>query len=76
MPVSGNPDSQYALYSLIFSPLCSVINREQTKSILTINPAITENIQNVRSLKRTPHLSILKWACLLIMVYHCALFHF
>jgi len=27
--ISGKPDSQYALYSLIFSPLRSVINREQ-----------------------------------------------
>ena len=29
---SGKPISQYALYSLIFSPLCSVINREQHKN--------------------------------------------
>jgi len=27
--ISGKPVSQYALYSLIFSPLCSVKNREQ-----------------------------------------------
>ena len=27
--ISGKPVSQYALYSLIFSPLHSVINREQ-----------------------------------------------
>ena len=27
--ISGKPTSQYALHSLIFSPLCSVINREQ-----------------------------------------------
>ena len=27
--ISGKPISQYALYSLIFSPLRSVINREQ-----------------------------------------------
>ena len=42
------------------------------KGIPTINPTITENIWNVRSLKRAPHLSILKWACHLIM----ASFHF
>ena len=29
--ISGKLDSQYALYSLIFSPLYSVINREQHK---------------------------------------------
>jgi len=29
--ISGKPNSQYALYSLIFSPLRSVINREQHK---------------------------------------------
>ena len=27
--ISGKPVSQYALYSLIFSPLRSIINREQ-----------------------------------------------
>jgi len=41
--VSGKPVSQYASYSLIFSPLRSIINREQYKKYLFINPAITEN---------------------------------
>ena len=61
--ISGKPDSQYALYSLIFSPLCSVITENSTKSIPTTNPAITENIRNVRSLKRAPHLVTWSWLC-------------
>ena len=41
--------------------------KNSTKSIPTINPAITENIRNVRLLKCAPHLSILKWACRLVI---------
>ena len=37
--------SQYILYSLILSPLCRVINREQHESISTIDPAIMENTE-------------------------------
>ena len=50
--ISEKPDSQYALYSLIFSQLRSVINREQHESIPTITPTITENIWNARLLNR------------------------
>jgi len=43
--ISRKPVSYYASYSLIFSPLRSVINGEQhKKKISTINPAITENV--------------------------------
>ena len=46
--ISGKSVSQYASYSLIFSPLLSIINGEQHESISIINPAITQNILIVK----------------------------
>ena len=43
--IIGKSVSQYASYSLIYSPLHSVINENSMKSISTINPAITENTE-------------------------------
>ena len=44
--ISGESVSQYTSYSLNFSPLRSVVNRENnTKSISSIKPAITENME-------------------------------
>ena len=40
--ISGKPVSQYTSYSLIFSPLHSIINGEQHKSMSIINLPITE----------------------------------
>ena len=62
---SGKPFHQYTLYSLVFSPLHSIINREKHKSISTINPAIMENMEQ-RIVEVHP----------LIMVYHYALICF
>jgi len=63
--ISGKPVSQYASYSLIFSPLCSFINVEQHKKYLyTINPAITENTECSIVTARTSFID-LEW------VYRC-----
>ena len=47
--------TQYVLHSLIFNPLNSIINTENSmKNISTINPAITENTKHSIVKTRTP----------------------
>jgi len=43
--ITGKAISQYTSYSLIFSLLRSVITENSMKSISTINPTITENME-------------------------------
>ena len=45
------------------------------KNMLTINPVITENTECL-SVKVRSQLSIEKWVCCFIMVYHYTSFHF
>ena len=63
--ISGKSISRYASYSLIFSPLRSIINREQHEKYLYNQ---SRKIWNVWSYKRALHSSILKWVCCVICI--------
>ena len=73
--LSGKPVSQYSSFSLIFSPLCSVINREQHEKYL-YNQSSHYGKYRMFVIKVHASFINLKWVCRLIMIYQYVLFHF